>query len=95
MASPTHHIPDHGLDAQPELVAFIAQQHRLLVLLEKARTLDLGRTRVPISTTRLVRLKLGDTIRFFIVHEQRHFVQVTHTLVMVREEEPLAVFQSQ
>jgi len=95
MASPTHHIPDHRLDAQPVLSAFIAQQHRLLVLLEQARSRDVGGIRVPISISRLIRLKLGDTFRFFIAHEQRHFVQVAHTLVMVREEEPMQVFQLQ
>ena len=84
MSSPTHHIPDDNLDAYPVFEEFVRQQRRLLVLLELAAGADLGGIRVPISLTRFIKLKLGDTFRFFIAHEQRHFVQIGHALEAVK-----------
>lgn len=84
MSSPTHHIPDDHLDPYPVFEEFVRQQRRLLVLLELAANADLGGIRVPISLTRFIRLKLGDTFRFFIAHQQRHFVQIGHALETVK-----------
>lgn len=86
MSAPSQHIPDDRLDAYPVIRTFIDQQHQLLQLLESALDTDLGAVRVPISLTRLIRLKLGDTFRFLIAHEQRHLVQVQNILAVVREQ---------
>jgi hypothetical protein len=64
------------LDPKAELREFIQHQHQLLNLLRIAQSADLGRLRVPITLTRFIRLKLGDTFRFVIAHEQRHFQQI-------------------
>lgn len=69
-----------ALDPQAELHEFVQHQHQLLNLLKIAGSADLGRIRVPISLTRLIRLKLGDTFRFVIAHEQRHFQQIARVL---------------
>ena len=45
----------------------------------------MGKIRISISISRFVKLKLGDTFRFLIAHEQRHFVQVARTLYVTRE----------
>jgi hypothetical protein len=55
--------------------AFIAQQKQMLELLEMAQKVNLTRTKSPISISKLIRLRLGDTFRFVIFHEQRHIVQ--------------------
>ena len=54
---------------------FLKQQEMLKSLLNQARTSDLTGTRVPISLTKLVRLRLGDTFRFFVYHIERHILQ--------------------
>ncbi len=36
--------------------------------------------KIPLSITRLVKLKLGDTFRFLVAHEQRHFVQARNAI---------------
>jgi len=55
---------------------FLQQQRQMLRLLMEARQhADLNRTRTAISISRLIRLKLGDTFRFVIYHNQRHMVQ--------------------
>jgi uncharacterized damage-inducible protein DinB len=67
-------------DATAALAQFISDQHTLLNLLQIAKSADIGRLRVPTSITNLIKLKLGDTFRFFIAHEQRHVLQMTNTL---------------
>ncbi|PHN07382.1 DinB family protein [Flavilitoribacter nigricans] len=74
-----------ALSPQEEIAEFVAHQHQILNLLQIARTADLGKIRVPISLTRFIRLKLGDTFRFVIAHEQRHFQQIDRVLSVVAE----------
>lgn len=54
---------------------FIDQQKEMLRLLEEARKVSLNKTRTAISISKLIKLKLGDTFRFVIYHNQRHMVQ--------------------
>ena len=74
MKSPDNALPpaDSGLDVYAELEAYLGFQHRLLYLLQRAQQVDLGGHRVPISISRFIRLKLGDTFRFVVAHQERH-----------------------
>ena len=85
MKAPANAVPS----AQPDVVAmlneFINHQHHLLNLLQIAHTANLDYNRIPISLTKLIKLKLGDTFRFFIAHEQRHFLQIENTLKQVEQ----------
>lgn len=85
MQSPKDHRPSKYLDVFPVLTIFLEQQHYLLELLEQAKSKNIGSIRTPISISRLIRLKLGDTFRFLIAHEQRHFVQIDNTLAMIKK----------
>lgn len=85
MKAPRDHRPAPHLDHQPVLQTFLDQQQSFLDLLEKAKTRDIGRLRTPITLSRFIRLKTGDTFRFLIAHEQRHFVQIRNTLAQVRK----------
>lgn len=57
------------------LDTFIKQQQQLLRLLEKSGSISLNKTKTSISITKLIRLKLGDTFRFLIYHNERHIQQ--------------------
>ncbi|MCB0633129.1 MAG: DinB family protein [Saprospiraceae bacterium] len=85
MSSPADSRPlsPESLDPQAELQEFIDHQHQVLNLLKIARSANLGKIRVPISLTRFIRLKLGDTFRFVIAHEQRHFQQIARVADVV------------
>ncbi|QNA43394.1 DinB family protein [Lacibacter sediminis] len=85
MKSPANAVPSAQPDAVAMLTEFINHQHHLLNLLQIARTANLDYNRVPISLTKLIKLKLGDTFRFFIAHEQRHFLQIENTLKQVEQ----------
>ncbi|TVR38934.1 MAG: DinB family protein [Cryomorphaceae bacterium] len=54
---------------------FIAQQQEMLTLLQKAAAVSLNRTKTRISIPFPVKLKLGDTFRFVIYHNERHIAQ--------------------
>ncbi|MGC4104608.1 DinB family protein [Ferruginibacter sp.] len=54
---------------------FIKQLELLKVLLEQARTVDLTKTKTAISLTPLIKLRLGDTFRFYVYHIERHIAQ--------------------
>lgn len=85
MKSPRNAEPQPQPDANAELQAFLMHQHHLLNLLEVARSANLEVLRIPTTLTKLIRLRLGDTFRFLIAHEQRHFVQVNTILSRLHE----------
>ena len=85
MNAPKNHRPAADPDIKPVIDNFLEQQHRLLGLLEKAKQKDIGAIRTPISISRFIKLKAGDTFRFFVAHEQRHFLQIINTLSHVRK----------
>ncbi len=73
--SPKDHAPVADLDAPAVIAEFIEQQERLIIYLRKAKSVNISATRVPISISKWVRLKLGDTFRFLIAHNERHLLQ--------------------
>jgi hypothetical protein len=85
MRSPKDHRPGTDLDIFPVIKTFIEQQHYLLELLEQAKCKNIGTIRVPVSISKFIRLKLGDTFRFLIAHEQRHFIQLRKTLEAAKD----------
>ena len=75
MSAPKNHTPAATLDSDKVLSEFIDQQEKILSLLEEARKVDIGKAKVPISIAKFVKLKLGDTFRFLIMHNYRHVLQ--------------------
>ena len=80
MKSPKDHRPAVILPSHEVIAEFISQQERLLQLLRDAATTDLGKIKVPISISKFIRLKLGDTFHFLITHEYRHYLQAERAL---------------
>lgn len=56
---------------------FIDQQKSILDLLNSARDISLTRTKTSISISKLIKLRLGDTFRVVIYHNERHLIQAT------------------
>lgn len=59
---------------------FIDQQKLLLELLNAARTKNLTKVKTSISISKWIKLRLGDTFRVVIYHNQRHIVQADKVL---------------
>lgn len=74
-ANPIHQLLDKSV-----IGVFINQQHKMLELLEKAKSVDLEKTKTSISISKLIKLKLGDTFRFVIYHNLRHIKQAENVL---------------
>ncbi len=80
MNAPQDHTPIIQLDADKVITEFISGERKLIELLQNASTTDIAKLKVPISISRFIKLKLGDTFRFLIAHQQRHFIQLENTL---------------
>jgi DinB family protein len=80
MTAPKGHRRPERLDVKPVVDDFLDQQQHLPGLLEQAKQKNIGAMRTPISISRFIKLKVGDTFRFLIAHEQRHFVQIATTI---------------
>jgi hypothetical protein len=59
---------------------FLKHQQKLLQLLDASSERDLNAIKVPLINSKLIKLKLGDTFRFLVAHEQRHMVQARNTM---------------
>lgn len=70
-----------GKELEKEVIQkFIAHQQKLLELLKKAKHVSLTRTKTGISISKFLRLRLGDTFRVVIYHDQRHLLQAKRAL---------------
>ena len=82
MQSPRDKNPRHNNTKLPITVVnrFLKQQETLVNLLNKCRHLDLVDTKCAISLTPLIKLRLGDTLRFYVYHIERHILQAERVL---------------
>lgn len=69
---------DRDLVTGKEVEQFVANQNELLNLLDKAKEVNLRRVKIPISISKIVRLRLGDALLFVVYHNQRHVQQITN-----------------
>lgn len=67
--------PIHSGVDKRVLSVFLDDQHEFLRLLEKSKQVNLNKTKVSL-TLPLLKFNLGDTFRFVINHQIRHFVQI-------------------
>jgi len=59
---------------------FISQQKEFLELIEKSKNINFSKTKTAISISKLIKLKLGDTFRFIIAHNERHLIQAENVM---------------
>jgi len=84
MRSPGDKDPAGSQLTAATLDRFLKQQVLLTSLLNKARETDLVRTKASISLTRFMKLRLGDTFRFFVYHIERHVAQAGNVIAGIR-----------
>ncbi len=80
MKAPKGYRPERAVNVQAVFDEFLAHQARLLKLLDVSRKRNLNTIRIPITISKFIKLKLGDTFRFLIAHEQRHMIQARNAL---------------
>ena len=63
---------------------FIVQQQKTLDLIEIARSKDLTKIKTAISISKWIKLRLGDTFKVVIYHNQRHILQCSTILTHLK-----------
>lgn len=61
---------------------FINQQNECLELIEHSKHINLTKTKTAISISKLIKLRLGDTLRFITAHNERHVMQAENILII-------------
>lgn len=62
---------------------FICQQKELIELIENSKNCNLTKTKTAISISKFIKIRLGDTFRFIIAHNERHIIQAQNTLQLL------------
>lgn len=70
----------NSLNVDKVLKEFIDHQQKLLQLLELAKDRNLNKAVIPLTLTSLIKLRVGDALRFLIAHQQRHMIQARNTM---------------
>ena len=75
MKAPQDKNPANSALTITALDRFLKQQELLKALLNKRRSVNLNKIKISISISKMVKLKLGDTFRFYVYHIDRHIIQ--------------------
>lgn len=65
---------------------FIGQQHQILELLNQSKNVNLDKTKTAISISTFIKLRLGDTLRVLIFHNERHLKQAEKAIANFKSE---------
>lgn len=84
MKTPKEMNPLGSILSKDTLLQFIVDQHAMISLLEDAKSISLNKTKTAISISKLIKLKLGDTLRFVVYHNERHMLQALRALDLIR-----------
>jgi hypothetical protein len=82
-----HLNPANGNLDVAVITEFLQHQQELLSMLDKAKTVDINRTKVPVEFFKLLSMTLGEALQFVIVHEQRHFIQLKKAFLYATNKE--------
>lgn len=66
--------------AEDEVAVFVERQNEMLTILQKSAEVNLRKVRVPISISRIVKLRLGDCLMFVVYHNERHLQQALNLI---------------
>ncbi|NVK63049.1 MAG: DinB family protein [Flavobacteriales bacterium] len=76
--APKGHNPtiDTELVQGTEVSDFIQQQNELLEIIKSSAEVNVRKVKIPISISKIVRLRLGDALLFITYHNERHMQQI-------------------
>jgi len=80
MKSPKNKNPVSSVLSITTLDRFLKQAQLLQTLLKQALTADLTKIKTAISLSKFIKLRLGDTLRFYVYHIERHILQAEKAL---------------
>lgn len=76
--APKGHNPTIDIDLVKgtEVQDFIEQQNELMQIIESSAEVNVRKVKIPISISKIVRLRLGDALLFITYHNERHMQQI-------------------
>jgi hypothetical protein len=76
--APKGHNPtiDANLVTGKDVEEFVTQQKELLQIIDNSQEVNVRKVKVPISISKIVRLRLGDALLFITYHNERHIQQI-------------------
>jgi uncharacterized damage-inducible protein DinB len=82
MKSPKSFNPtiERDLVQGDDIESFENDQLHLLTILTNAEEVNLRKVKVPISISKIIRLRLGDALQFVIYHNERHMQQALNII---------------
>lgn len=80
MKSPKDKNPINSKLSAITIDRFLKQSETLKVLLNQGRNVDLTKTKAAISLSSMIKLRLGDTFRFYVYHIERHVLQAQRNI---------------
>lgn len=63
-----------------ETATFLSNQDEMLTIIERSKAVNLRRVKIPISISKIIRLRLGDALLFVVYHNQRHIQQINNLI---------------
>ena len=80
--SPKQYNPlvNNQLNEDDTVVNFLKNQLELVHILDSAKQVNLRKVKIPISISKIIRLRLGDALQFVIYHNERHIQQIKNTI---------------
>lgn len=72
-------IEKHLVDGN-DIERFKAGQEQLIEIIEKAKEVNIRKVRVPISMSKIIKLRLGDALLFVAYHNERHMQQALNVI---------------
>lgn len=63
-----------------EALIFTSMQEQMVTILKRAESVSLRKVKVPISISRIIKLRLGDCLLFVIYHNERHLHQALNLI---------------
>ncbi|MDX5482675.1 MAG: DinB family protein [Hymenobacteraceae bacterium] len=70
-----HMNPNNSQLGRQTLEEFLDHQTELLQLLDKAKGANLSKKAIPVEFFKLLKLRIGETLEFVVLHQERHVQQ--------------------
>lgn len=71
---------DSSLVSGDDVNTFEKGQGELLQIIEKSKQINIRKAKIPISISKIIRLRLGDALLFVVYHNERHVQQASNIL---------------
>lgn len=73
------------------LKEFLKQQEQMIDIIKRSADYNLQKVKTNISISKFLRLRLGDTLRVVIYHNERHMLQAKRAIDLAQKQEKAAV----